>query len=240
MKGFKLKLSIPYFIEDMGGMTSQNMEEFHRKMTYVSEDEMEPIDSPVSHSPICLSNNKSSPSLMNGSNHRNSADLRSALRVHPEEEIGQPIDQAGTVAPTAPSQPRVRGGRTALEDTLGEWLNGNHQAELEQQQNRANTIRDELRIVYTAFQYEYRQNTRLTIMLQRARENAARNLAVVERIYHDFPHISDHYTELFSTAEAIIDLTEDEPDIINLTDDEIAEIIDLTTDSDSDEDMDFL
>jgi len=37
--------------------------------------------------------------------------------------------------PPSKDQPRLR-GRTALEDTLGPWLNGNHQAEVAQLRNR--------------------------------------------------------------------------------------------------------
>lgn len=67
---------------------------------------------------------------MNGRDTRSSSDQRTDLRVRLEEETGVLSGQEGMVASPPPQQPRLRRGNDALADTLGAWLNGNHQAEL--------------------------------------------------------------------------------------------------------------
>jgi len=167
---------------------------------------------------------------MNGRDPRNRTAVRPALRIHPEEEISQPLRQEGAVAPPTQPQQGVRGGQTALEDTLGEWLNGNHQAAISDMEASYTRCRTELSTVYRAFQYEYRQNTRLTIMLQNERAEVARYQGVIERIFADFPHVTEHYTLVSSSSESL------ESD---LTDEEINHIIDLTADTDTDSDMEL-
>lgn len=67
---------------------------------------------------------------MNGRDTRSSTDQRSDLRVRLEEETGVLSGQEGMVASPPPSQPSLRRGNDALADTLGAWLNDNHQAEI--------------------------------------------------------------------------------------------------------------
>jgi len=163
--------------------------------------------------------------MNNGPDHRNRADMRTALRVHPEEEIGQPPREERPLVPPPSPQQGVRGGRTAIEDTLGEWLNGNHQAELRELQERYRTCYDELRIVYDAWQYEFRQNTRLLTSLQQARATGAQYEGVVERIFAEFPEVGERF-ELQMRNDSEVST------VIDLTDEEVREIIDLTMESD--------
>jgi len=163
--------------------------------------------------------------MNNGRDPRNRAAMRTALRVHSQETSDQSSSEERSVVPNpTPQQQGARPGNSALEDTLGEWLNGNHQATLNEVQRHYDCARTELSVVYDAWQYENRQNTRLMINNQLLRAEAARYQAVIERIMAEFPEVANHYTVESSES-------------IDLTDDEINEIIDLTAETDEDDDM---
>jgi len=163
---------------------------------------------------------------MNGPNHRDSTPVRAPVRIHPEEETNQHGGQEGTVAPITLPQQGVRHGQTALEDTLGEWLNGNHQTQIESVNTAMANCREELRVVYEAWQHEFARSMELSQSLQDARQAHQQTTNVVNMIFDQFPNVEEHFR-----------LMSDESDISTIFDGEEQEVIDLTADSDSDDDM---
>lgn len=67
---------------------------------------------------------------MDGASTRDYDHLRAPVRLHPSQASGESNHQERAMAPPPSPQQGVRGGASALEDTLGEWLKGNHQAEV--------------------------------------------------------------------------------------------------------------
>jgi len=69
--------------------------------------------------------------MQDGRHTRDSTPVRPDLQLHPSQASGDNINEEGHVAPPASPKQGVRRGASALEETLGNWLNNNHQAEIQ-------------------------------------------------------------------------------------------------------------
>lgn len=124
-------------------------------------------------------------------------------------------------APTPANSPS-REGRTALEDCLGQWLNGNHQAELEHHRTRNEDIRRSSRAhLDSAIQY-YNQWNSLHYQIG----NLMTDIDIlVELSDMDDPirRIMQHLRDNMDIARRVA-ISENNREIIDLTTDEDSDI----------------
>jgi len=169
----------------------------------------------------------------NGPNTRDGNHLRAPVRLHPEEETSpRPHAQGPVASADAAEQQGVRRGRSALEDTLGQWLNDNVQANERMRLGQLRDVRDELSLVYSAWQHEYSNRVENQQAVMNARAEVDRLSRILDNIQRMVPEALPYLRDPDET-ESEIDSDDEE---ILWWAPRAPEIIDLTGDS-SDEEM---